>query len=366
MAKRIKILFVAPNLACGGMETQLIVLINNMDKNVFDPCLILFRNKIAYSLPKGLKYEVLSKKKKIDIVFAIKLFVAIRKKKPDIIYGTISGVNEYCQIVGNLLRVPVITSMRCSDKFKSYRTMLLLGKVFPSKAIVSNSKKATLQLENYGLRKQSELYTIPNGVDTVRFKPKNSDANCQVKCIKGGNSFRLLYVGRITERKNVLFYLNSLSYIPEREYVFWVIGLAEDAQYYESCKKCSENRKNVYFDDPKVDIEKYYNWADAVVLPSLYEGTPNVILEAMACGKPILVSETADTEGIVENGKNGYRFNPKSQIQAKDATLKLIKEYPFHEKYEKENRGKIQEYFSVDNLKKKTEEVIRKHAKSRG
>jgi glycosyltransferase involved in cell wall biosynthesis len=68
-------------------------------------------------------------------------------------------------------------------------------------------------------------------------------------------------------------------------------------------------------------ITAEYAAADAVALPSLYEGLPNTICEAMAAGRPILMSNVSDAGNLVKNGENGFLFDPSSP---QDMTGKLL------------------------------------------
>ena len=62
--------------------------------------------------------------------------------------------------------------------------------------------------------------------------------------------------------------------------------------------------------DPNPKIEKAYHEADVFCLPSLYEGYPNVVVEAMACGLPVLCSNVFENPYIVSEGVNGMLFDP--------------------------------------------------------
>ena len=63
--------------------------------------------------------------------------------------------------------------------------------------------------------------------------------------------------------------------------------------------------------------------ADAVLLPSHYEGLPNSVCEGMALGKPILMSDVCDAGNLVENGINGFLFDPRSQDSIADAIARF-------------------------------------------
>ena len=66
--------------------------------------------------------------------------------------------------------------------------------------------------------------------------------------------------------------------------------------------------------DTEVDsVNEILNAIDILVVPSIYEGTPNIVLESMMCGTPVLISQEANSEKLIESGKNGYEFSIKDE-----------------------------------------------------
>ena len=130
-------------------------------------------------------------------------------------------------------------------------------------------------------------------------------------------------------------------------------GLTDVITEYQS--KAFELIKNYYLGDifkllPKsINIANKYREADYFCLPSFYEGTPNVLCEAIAMGLPVACSYVCDNPIYVENGVNGYLFNPNDSDDMANKIQKLIlldnEKYQFycensekiaHDKLEKE------------------------------
>ena len=80
--------------------------------------------------------------------------------------------------------------------------------------------------------------------------------------------------------------------------------------------------------DPNQKIEEEYRKADVFFLPSLYEGYPNVVAEAMSCGLPILCSNVYENPYIVEEGVNGFLFNPKNVEEIVNAIKRMAELSP--------------------------------------
>lgn len=95
-------------------------------------------------------------------------------------------------------------------------------------------------------------------------------------------------------------------------------------------------------------------------IEQLYEGFPNVVCEAMSCGLPVLCSNVCDNPNIVENGVNGYLFDPNNEIDIADTIEKFMKDMlPKADKIAKLNRDKIQHLCSPKAFVQKYLDIIK-------
>jgi glycosyltransferase involved in cell wall biosynthesis len=139
------------------------------------------------------------------------------------------------------------------------------------------------------------------------------------------------------------------------------IGKIANKEYFSRCKEFAQNNLNkssIVWMSPQEDIVHYYNWADCFILPSVFEGCPNVMLEAMACGVPVIVSEDADRDNIVENERNGYRYKTGSIGHLVEKITAIYENKIEKEIFYKNNINKIKEQYSVDRLVKNMEELL--------
>ena len=81
------------------------------------------------------------------------------------------------------------------------------------------------------------------------------------------------------------------------------------------------------------EIPLYYNAADMLVLPSLSEGMPNVVLEAMASGLPVIATDVDGTPEIIRNGENGMLIKPRTSASINTAVIKLVNNSKLQRKY---------------------------------
>lgn len=141
---------------------------------------------------------------------------------------------------------------------------------------------------------------IPNGVDIEQFKPLTAK-------IFDHENIKILFVGRLEKQKNLENLLSALhksKYAKYFEVTFIGRGSLE-TELYEQAKNLKINL-NIIPPVAHLDLPHYYQNADIFMLVSHIEGHPKVLIEAMACGLPCLVSNYPGHEDIVSNHENAY------------------------------------------------------------
>ena len=186
--------------------------------------------------------------------------------------------------------------------------------------IVPNSLSQGLFIKKEYPKFAPKVKVITNYVDTNSFIPKKKTHD---------DTTIVLTVARINPQKNILRYIEAVSKI-HGEYdnvVFKWYGAISDYDYY---KRCLERINDLgigdvfFFRQPTISIIDTYQNASIFCLPSLYEGYPNVVCEAMSCGIPIICSNVCDNSTIVENGINGVLVNPTSVDSIKQALKDML------------------------------------------
>ena len=173
-----------------------------------------------------------------------------------------------------------------------------------------------------------KVKTITNFVDTDFFSPNLSK-------YKKDDIIKILVVGRINEQKNIPTFLKAIKLVAQRNIKFKVLWYGDYDKanggelVYENVLNLRHKEKVEHYIEfypaTKQIVEKYRE-CDVFCLPSLYEGFPNVLCEAMCCGKPVICSNVCDNPSIVQHGMNGYLFNPKNSCDIADAIIKICTE----------------------------------------
>ena len=162
-----------------------------------------------------------------------------------------------------------------------------------------------------------KIHHIPNGVDTGLFQPCPRDQRMTLREKLGLPAGQpvALYVGVLDQRKNIEWLAEQWV----RHQAFGTNGLllAVGPQSREDADGALRGRLAALGEshpglfvlrDFSTDILAYYQSADALVLPSLKEGLPNVVLEAMACGLPCVAARASGSRELIREGETGYTY----------------------------------------------------------
>lgn len=154
-----------------------------------------------------------------------------------------------------------------------------------------------------------DVNIFPNGVNTDQYKPEISK--------RAKDNVKILTVGRLSEQKGIEYLLGAISTLKRNgfngEYSLEIVG---DGSLRKSMEKMVKNlsiEENVFFSGwvSKDEMPEKYQSADLFVLPSLDEGMPNAILEAMASRLPIITTSILKEENLIEDGYNGFLVPPR-------------------------------------------------------
>lgn len=263
---------------------------------------------IFYSL------KCLNSKMRIDIVNAHYLY-------PD-------GVAAYwaCKI----LNIPIVISALGSDvNYYLYKPLIseqirysLNGCSKITSVSKDLGKKISILLEN------KEIKIIQNGVNLSLFKiRKQKDIR---KCLAVDNDKKIiLYVGRLSYEKGLTSLIEAISLFNESEKENIIVIIVGDGPMKSELQK-EILRRNLncfsFLGFQNLDIVSLWMSAsDLLCLPSLNEGCPNVIIEALSSGKPVVASKIGGIPELVKDGINGFLFNSNNSIQLCEALKCCIK-----------------------------------------
>lgn len=356
-----KILFVSPDLGPGGAQRQLVNIANGFCERGYEVSVFLFRRKgdlknsphrnveiISPSTPGLIKKFTLSR-----VVYgAIILFMTVARKRPDVIYSR-QWPKMLIPFMGRTFGVKTVSVEGNNlEHGLRKRPLLLWIRKFCARLsdeVVANSKSLAREVkETFAL--PSDVTVIYNGIDARYIREKASEETTHEWL--GDATPVILAVGthRKLKQKGFAHLLKALSMVNlSRKARLIIIGSGNKDEMARLSEKLSiDDRTDLL--DALPNPFPYIARADVFVCSSLYEGLSNVILEAMALGKPVVSTDHRHgADEIIENGENGILVPTEDPESMAEAILKMLESEKLRGELGKEAR-KRSEYFSRDRM----------------
>lgn len=288
------------------------------------------------------------------IVFWLNIFFTVRKIKSEIIHVQSIGSGVPAYIIKKILKKPYIVWGRGSDVYLPGRFIRV------TRNLVLQNADAILVLTEDMRKKMTEftsrkIYIVPNGIDLVEFKGVaiKSDNDTAGKII--------LFVGSLYPIKGVKYLLMAMKNIHEEmpDACLIIVGDGGEREQLEALSIQMRIQNYIQFVGrvPHKKVLTFMHQADVFVLPSLSEGLPNVIIEAMACGLPIVASRVGGIPDIIEDGVNGFLVNPESSDEIANRILMLLQNSEIKERIINNNIKKA-EIFNWVTIIEKLERIL--------
>ena len=258
----------------------------------------------------GLKGNLI---KKLFYNIKIKNFIKLHNKEYDVVHvhGDVGGLKEF----KNLKTVATFHGFTAANPaYKKYLKRIFLFifsantefknlKYCKKITVVSNNVK--LQMKNYT---DKDIDVIYNGIDLDFFKKisKQEKIRLKYKLNLKENKKYILFVGTQSWIKGLDIAINTIRLLKREDIVLNVIGLKRPKNFKEP---------NINFLGllEKEKIINYYQVSDLFIMPSRYEGFSIVVLEAMACGLPVILANNIGSSEIIKNNINGISINNTSK-----------------------------------------------------
>jgi len=285
---------------------------------------------------------------------------AVRRWRPDVIlafFGVPAGLIAWW--VHLIYKIPYVVSLRGGDvpgfrpyDFATYHKIITpaLRQVWRrSSALVANSrglKELALAFDSH-----FPIQVIPNGIDLNRFTPSLE---------RQWSPPRLLFVGRLVYQKGLDILLPALS---ELKHLPWELTVVGDGPYRGALEKEAlalgiSEHINFTGWQRNEELVRQYQEANIFVFPSRHEGMPNVILEAMACGLPVIATSIAGNEELVIHGETGLLVPTEDSINLLEVLSELLSDPVLCKQMGAAGRKRVEEHFTWSGVAQQYVELL--------
>ncbi len=316
-----------PTLVQSGAEKQLVLLATGLPRSEFNvrvTCLTSGGPYEAILRDAGIPVTILGKKFQFDPLAYLRLRKHLRERQPDILHTWLFAANSYGRLaLPRRSNTRVIVSERCVDSWKSWQLRVDRRLVRRTDCLIGNSQAVVEFYRPLGYP-ESKLRVIPNGVEMPP-EPEQSRAAFLQELRLPEDAKLAIFVGRLAPQKRVadlLWAMQLLRQADPRAYLI-IVGEGLLRASLEQQAREVEVATHVRFLGHRADAARLLHLADVVWLASEFEGMSNSVMEAMACGKPIVATAIPPNQELIQHGVHGYLVNVRDSAGFAQFTHKL-------------------------------------------
>jgi len=356
----------------GGGETQLLSLIKKLDKKRFHPTVVYPERGLfeKYVGELGVDRILVRMRLGLGVKSIFVLYSLLKNEKVDIIHTCEPRAGFVGTMVARLAGVPVCISTSHLPYFPPF--IELRRKAFLTRVIRALRERFTFGLtdriitvseenraEKIRLLKVSpdKIVTIHNGVDPDEFSGTIQTDYLRKELRINKDDLVVGNVGRLAYEKGQNYLLhaaaNIVNEIPRA--VFLVVGEGDKKSDLMKMAREMGLDNKVIFTGFRRDIKNILALIDVLALPSLDEGNPMVIIEAMMLGKPVVASKLPCLEEIIEDGVNGFTVPPRNHKALASVIVRLLKDRKLAKRMGQQAQRIAHERFSVHQMVTKVE-----------
>ncbi len=207
--------------------------------------------------------------------------------------------------------------------------------------VLSSRMKNSLAEHGFNL---PDVQLIPNGADIIRFKPGDLDSSSD------GREQVVVCVSGLRYEKGIDVLLQAWHLVHQQAPQARLIIVGDGGLQFqlESMAKALGIANSVEFTGLQTDVPTQLHRGGLAVLPSRWEGMPNALLEAMACGLPCVATRVSGSEDIIQHGVNGLLVESEDYQGMAQALLTLLRDPVLTRKYGQAAREMIERHFSLE------------------
>ena len=359
-----RVMQITHDLDIGGLQQVVVNICRTIDRRRFEVSVLCLRvlGKFVPEVEKlGIKVFFLPQKKGTDYFSFLKVAKILRREKIDVIHthntqpfvdGTLGALMSGVRTIVHTDHARVFPDKRrymFAEWLMSHFAYMVVG-------VSDHTSQNLIRYERISPKK---VMTIVNGIDGSKYDIK-IDKDKKRKELGLTNKGPIMGLGvRLSEQKGITYLLKAMpeiiKIIPDITLVIAGEGPIEDELTRESTLLGIDH--NVLFAGPRLDMPELLKLFDLYVLPSLYEGLPLVLLEAMAAGCPVIATNVGGISTAIKQGENGSLVEPKNHKVLASEIIRLLSSQELRNRYSKNGLSQFREKFGADIMTRKYERL---------
>jgi glycosyltransferase involved in cell wall biosynthesis len=362
----VRIGFVISHLSHGGAQRQIYELVRRISPEHFQ-CFVYSLSEMispygAMITETGAELRVIKRDGHFEVDRIFKLAALLRKDRVDILHSFLFVANGYACPARLLAGVPrLVTSARnCKD------VGLLRGWVnrlafLLSDAIACNGDAVRSYVAQKYHAPLDRSVVIYNGLDLARFEPfLNTIEEAPSRCTETKRP-TVMTIARLVPQKDLPLFLEAAALLAREATAARFVIVGDGPCRADLVRYASNNGLdgNISFLGEREDVPQLLATADVFWLTSEWEGLPNVLLEAMACGKPVVARDVGACRELINHSQTGFLVAGRDAKQFSEYTLGLLTDPRRAREMGLAGRRLVEDKFSVARMSEATETLYR-------
>ncbi len=363
-AQPLRVALVITDLDVGGAERALVALATRLDRRRWNPSVFCLgpEGKLVEPLRNaGIETTCLAVNRRRPLQAVRLLARALRLQRPELVQSFLFHANVASRLASLWTGRPrpwLLGGLRVAEHEKRWHLTLDRMTASLSSGSVCVSRGVERFTREVGRWPADRLTVIPNGIDPgpIDLAPVADRSALGVPA----GAHLALFVGRIELQKGLPVLLDAAEFVAWKR-PDWHLVLAGDgpdrADFMRWTTSTPELARRVHWLGFRDDVPSLLKAADVLVLPSLWEGMPNVVLEAFAARRAVLATAVEGTEELIESGQNGWLVPPGEVNSLADALLEAAADPERTRRYGLAGRAKIEAEFTLAKVVRKYERL---------
>jgi len=375
----IKVLIIVDTLSVGGAEQQAVELATRLNRREFEVSVcslserhLFFKKQLDEN---GIRNFAVDQSGKFDFKCLRRLYKLIRQERPHIVNTFLFTADVYGRLAARLAGVPaVISSQRNMDFWKKFHHILadrlLAGN---TDLFVANAMAVKGFVRQKFRVPDSKICVVYNGIDSEKFKPgpEKPEILSRIGIPEGARIIGM--IAHFAPRKDHEMFLRVAARLKTRYPDLYFVLLGDDGALKTQAKNTAKAlgiSLSVRFLPSAAHEGGFENTdilplLDVSVLFSHYEGCANVILESMACAKPVVASRVGGNSEIIREGKTGFLVDPVNPKEAIERIAYILDNPGFASSIGDSARAFVKRVFSFEKMASSMEEIYRELLKAK-
>lgn len=352
----IPVLYVIATLDRAGAEHQMTMLVTRLDRSRFAPkvaCLTRGGPLEDRLRAAGVPYEIIGKRRKWDAGAVRALKRIIREHGTRVIHTWLFAGNAYGRWAARACDVPVVVaSERSVDEWRSWRHRFIdrhLAK--RTDAVVANCRAVRDFVIREGID-HARVRIIENAIDLDAFDAAVCDEPRDGVLDDLDDRFVVIQAGRFEPQKGLPDLIEAVRVVRESapEVMLVLAGDGPDRPAIERLVIDLDLEDHVRLIGLRDDLPPLLARSDAVVLASLWEGLPNVVIDAMAARRPVIATDVGGCPELIEDGRTGLIVPPRESALLADAILRIHEDPALGLELGTAARAAVETRFAVERM----------------